>query len=136
MPILQSTYRGIKIFSEGKLWYFFYKGDKFIKVGMGSRWSTDLAKKTIDWFKDGDPLLFKKSFTDKKKENIAFQEAVKSLKTSPDDMDKFTVPTHPQYEVYKDRKEEYWHDTGWNNAIDYVMNLTNRLGDETTGELL
>ena len=37
-----------------------------------------------------------------------------------DSFDKFKNKDHPLYEQYKDRKEELWHDKGWNNALDFI----------------
>ena len=36
---------------------------------------------------------------------------------------KFKDPTHPDYENYKDREFEMWHDKGSNNAIEFVVRV-------------
>ena len=39
----------------------------------------------------------------------------------PDSFEKFDDPLHPEYELYKDRKEEKAMDYGNNNAVETIL---------------
>lgn len=52
---------------------------------------------------------------------IGFIEKLRDMKFY--DQERFTLPGHPQYEIYKDRLEEKAHDTGYNNAIEDIIKL-------------
>ena len=57
------------------------------------------------------------------------EDTIKNLeshKFDEDSMRKFTDPSHPLYEDYKDREGERLHDSGWNNAIDMIINMIGR----------
>ena len=53
-------------------------------------------------------------------------EKIKGLAFNEESFRKFDDPTHPQYQDYKDRIYERWHDQGWNNAIERVLEVLSR----------